>query len=372
MTTDNTRPDRLYNLDYLRGLAAFAIMLFHYLILIETLANSDTMRSGILGLILSRIGVYGVSVFYVLSGLTLYHVYFSSMKPSIVDVALFAKKRALRIFPLLWLATILTVMLGDNLPSVGDLAVILSGLFSIVKWKNNFPRGVWSIGNELVFYALFPVLVLITKKSKALLAITTIVFFSIYVYIAFVLITPGIMNRPRWRIYSNPLNQAFLFVGGYLIGHLARNISVGKKTQLAALAFTLGVFTLYPTNIDFTDLFSGPRRLVFTLCCIATCFCFYKLTIKLPTFIHKPLTALGEASYSLYLLHPVVFHTIEKYDAATQLHMNPAVRVSISVVASLLVSYLSYHCFEKFFIRLGKHRNTQTVAATTLPQESSR
>jgi exopolysaccharide production protein ExoZ len=77
--------NRLYNLDYLRGLAAFGIMIYHYLS--WTLGNfsADTF--------MGRLGIYGVSIFYVLSGLTLYYVYFDKMKPSKEDIISFFKKK---------------------------------------------------------------------------------------------------------------------------------------------------------------------------------------------------------------------------------------------------------------------------------------
>ncbi len=76
--------NRLYNLDYLRGLSAFAIMIYHYLSWTYNKYSSDDF--------LGRLGIYGVSIFYVLSGLTLYYVYHKKMVPSISDTRAFFKK----------------------------------------------------------------------------------------------------------------------------------------------------------------------------------------------------------------------------------------------------------------------------------------
>ena len=65
MTTQLPIPSkRLYNLDYLRGLAALGIMAVH----LSTLADGPLSTQSFPG----RYGVYGVSVFYILSGLTLF------------------------------------------------------------------------------------------------------------------------------------------------------------------------------------------------------------------------------------------------------------------------------------------------------------
>ncbi|MCB0760440.1 MAG: acyltransferase family protein, partial [Flavobacteriales bacterium] len=74
---------RLYNLDYLRGLAAFGIMIYHYLTWTLGKFSADDF--------LGRLGVYGVSVFYVLSGLTLYYVYFHKMQPTRQELVSFFK-----------------------------------------------------------------------------------------------------------------------------------------------------------------------------------------------------------------------------------------------------------------------------------------
>ncbi len=50
---------RLYNLDYLRGLAAFGIMVYHYMKYTFGTFTADSF--------MGKIGIYGVSVFYVLS-----------------------------------------------------------------------------------------------------------------------------------------------------------------------------------------------------------------------------------------------------------------------------------------------------------------
>lgn len=52
---------RLHFLDYLRGIAALGIMLFHY----SCWVFGEPEHGGFM----ARVGIYGVSVFYVLSGL---------------------------------------------------------------------------------------------------------------------------------------------------------------------------------------------------------------------------------------------------------------------------------------------------------------
>jgi exopolysaccharide production protein ExoZ len=332
--------NRLYNLDYLRGLAALGIMVYHYLWAINGKFNAEAF--------LGRVGVYGVSIFYVLSGLTLYYVYRDKMKPSQQDVLNFFKKRFFRIFPLLWLVTFASIILSKKSPNILDLVLNVTGLFGFVKWDTYFSSGVWSIGNELVFYAFFPLFMFLSKSNRALLVATTLAFFGLFVYFSFILIP----NEPTWRNCINPLNQVFLFLAGFLVGLYTSHRRINNNLLLTVLAIAFGVFVFYPTTGDQMLLQMGISRLVFSACCIAICLAFYKLSFRLPDFLHKPLITLGEISYSVYLLHLLVFE-IAKYVQQNIVSIPSWAIFTVSLVLTMVVSFLSYHYFEKFFMRFG-------------------
>ena len=120
---------RLHELDYLRGLAATGIMLFHYLSWTLGEFNSENF--------VGRVGIYGVSIFYILSGLTLYHVYNTTLSGSTDALASFFKRRVLRIFPLLWVATIASIFIFDGgQASLREVFLNLTGLGAI-SFTNN-------------------------------------------------------------------------------------------------------------------------------------------------------------------------------------------------------------------------------------------
>lgn len=339
----NTNHNRLYNLDYLRGLAAFGIMIYHYLSWTLGKFSADTF--------MGRVGIYGVSIFYVLSGLTLYYVYYNKMKPSLKDITSFFKKRIFRIFPLLWLVTITAIILSEKKPDGYDLFLNLTGLFGFIKWDTYFSAGVWSIGNELVFYVFFPAFVFFSKSHKSLIIILFTVIFSLYLYFAFVKLNSDVTSQ--WKNYTNPLNQVFLFLGGFLIGLLFNKTEIKSNVNLVLLILAIGLFIFYPVEGDAFNLKIGINRLVFTLCCFLICFCFYKMTFKFPLFVHRPLTLLGEASYSVYLLHPIVYSIMGLVNTHF-LHSSETVRLILSFISTLIVSYFTYEYFEKFFMKFGR------------------
>tara|TARA_B100000768_G_scaffold178290_1_gene193831 strand:+ start:154 stop:1281 length:1128 start_codon:yes stop_codon:yes gene_type:complete len=336
---------RLYNLDYLRGFAAFGIMFYHYLSWTFGNFSADTF--------MARLGIYGVSVFYVLSGLTLYYVYYVKMQPSIKGVITFFKKRILRIFPLLWLVTVTAILLSRKIPDFSDLFLNLTGLFGFIKWQTYFSAGVWSIGNELVFYVFFPFLILFAKSYRFLFIILSAFIFLLYIYFAFVKLNSELTLSNQWKNYVNPLNQVFLFLGGFLIGLLFNKTKINNATILSLLAIGLGLFVFIPADGNSINLVTGVNRLVFTFCCFLICFCFYKLTFKFPVFVHKPLTLLGKASYSVYLLHPIIHDLVGRFRNHT-IHFPESVRLILSIFLTLVTAYFTYEYFEKYFVKLAK------------------
>ncbi|MCO4292920.1 acyltransferase [Solitalea sp. MAHUQ-68] len=353
---------RLHGLDYLRGLAALGIMLYH----VDFWING---KSGIDGF-LPKVGIYGVSIFYILSGLTLYYVYIDKLSLTLNQLKNFFLKRFFRIFPLLWLSIILTALLNKKLPAADVLIYNLTGLFGIVKREYYLAAGAWSIGNELVFYLFFPVFILLIKKSKPLFFIFSALLLAIYSYFAFSGLSPNLTLEEQWAIYINPLNQVFLFLSGFLIGYFFKFLNIQSNFNLLILALAVVVFAFFPVYGDAGKIVMGYNRLLFSLLCWLICVCFYKLSINIPRWIDKPLSLLGEASYSLYLLHPIIWFLVGGAINVFSKHVfviPDFIKGSSVILASLLVSYFSYLKFEKYFMKKGNEviskLNTKFVKA---------
>jgi len=180
--------------------------------------------------------------------------------------------------------------------------------------------------------------------------------FAIYIYFAFFLLQEDKDLGSQWRNYVNPLNQVFLFLSGFLIVLILKNKVLKNGHILMLILAALAVFTFYPVSGDTINLVTGTNRLVFTAICIVICISFYKLTFKLPDFIHKPLTILGEASYSVYLLHPLIYNVLAKLFSKMQFTNDlPLYILAItSGIVTLIASYLVYWYFERFFMKLGR------------------
>ncbi|WP_226389039.1 acyltransferase family protein [Penaeicola halotolerans] len=345
--------NRLHNLDYLRGIAAFSIMIYHYL----SWSYGNFSSEHFMG----RVGIYGVSVFYILSGLTLSHVYAEKLNLSSEGISIFFKKRIFRIFPLLWLASIAAIILKQKSPELIDVFLTLTGLFGFFTWDTYYATGAWSIGNELVFYVFFPFFIYILRRGTPLIFALIILFFCLHTYFAYVILDENNSLSSQWRDYVNPLNQIFLFLGGMCIKSIFDKLDLKNIYAFILIVIALLGFVCYPVSGDTIHLITDVNRLFFTGICFTLCIGFYKLTYTAPVWLHKPLAILGESSYSLYLLHAIVFSVISFILNRLDINNNffdryLEIRIALSVIVSLFVSFLSYNYFEKYFMRLASRK----------------
>lgn len=342
---------RIDSLDYLRGLAALGIMFYHMYLFAYGETDATT--------VLARVKIYGVIIFYVLSGLTLYKVNIDSFtftKPVLVD---FYIKRFFRIVPLLWLATVLTIIFSYE-PTyftakklIANITVIL-GAF---KPETFIAKGAWSIGDEIFFYMLFPFLLWLIKFNKWLFFGFTAFAFVLLCYFTFYKLNPNLRLGEQWAYYVNPLGQVFYFAAGIGLGVVDRAGKFGKWAILAILS-VCALVVFYPVSHgDPVMLVTGFNRLILSALVIVLCFLFYKCDFEfLPQIVKTALHTLGAISFSVYLIHPIV-HAVLKLLIQSLFEPSAAVTavlISLTVVITLIVSYYNYVYFEKYFIKRGK------------------
>tara|TARA_R110002126_G_scaffold108149_4_gene243966 strand:+ start:13 stop:1065 length:1053 start_codon:yes stop_codon:yes gene_type:complete len=349
MPLNISKPNRVDSLDYLRGLMAFLIMLYHYFSWHYYGFDSKDF--------MGRIGVYGVSMFYILSGLTLYIVY--KEKLFLNGYWQYFKRRILRIYPLLILITLLTIFLLKNYIYVlttarplESLLLNISGIFGFVEPKRYIATGAWSIGNELVFYVFFPVILILTKWKNYMLFVFFAISLVIGCYFAYFIIDTDVSLSKNWEAYINPFNQIFLFIGGMVIAEI---FYFGRLKSLAWPNFLILLFLLlfifYPANGDRVNIISNANRFIFSFCCFFIVISFLKSKIILTKWVSFPFKTLGDISYTLYLLHPLVYYTLLKYSLLPE---NKEFSFIICIITTLLFSVIIYNLIEKPFMKLGR------------------
>lgn len=344
---------RIDSLDYLRGLAALGIMFYHMHLFTYGEVDSSS--------VLAKVKIYDVAIFYVLSGLTLCVVHLNNFQFKWPGIREFYLKRFFRIVPLLWLATILTYLF-DFSPELLSVKKIIANVLIIpgaLKPETFIPNGAWSIGDELFFYIVFPFMMFLGKFSKKLFWLLVAITFAFLAWFAFKKLNPAITLGHQWAVFVNPVGQVFFFVAGMGLGFIEKSMQKFGVWSVMAIAIILVAILNYPAAGEPVQLVTGLTRIALSLLTIALCFLVYKTNFDfLSKGFKKVFTMLGEVSYSLYLIHPIVYHLL-KWLIGRFTTPPPLVLIILTIMLTICLSYLSYHYFETYFINIGRRINNR-------------
>ncbi|MEO7157340.1 MAG: acyltransferase [Vicinamibacterales bacterium] len=346
---------RLVSLDWQRGLLALSIMVYHLTSWKLYPPQSDE--------VLGRLGIYGVSMFFLLSGLSMAVVYRDFFVDARSPLRFFVR-RIFRIWPLMWFAvgavTVGGVLFKAQAPDWGLILLNVTTLFGFVSPGSYINTGAWSIGNEMVYYALTPPLLVLYGRRVLygnLVVATTI---AVGAYFAFAAMSTERTLAVQWQTYINPFNNLFFYCTGVAIYYNARGLVLRPKDAVALLVVAVALFCAYPADGDLVTIVTGVNRLVFFLASALAVLAFYKLTLPLPAAVSAPLTALGLATYGVYLLHPIVYQFVELATRALGHLRQAPVVMAATMILTVLLSLLVYSRLEAPLIRLGKLLTTPT------------
>jgi exopolysaccharide production protein ExoZ len=343
-------PHRLEPLDWLRGLMALSIMLYH-------LGGKDNAAS-----LLGRLGIYGVSIFFILSGLSMaiaYGRYIDDLK----SAGAFWIRRLFRIWPLLWLAVALVAIpafFAGHPYSESMIALNLTTLFGFVAPEKYINQGAWSIGNEMVYYLLTPALIPIFRRSLVVGNLLTVLSTLLACMFAFRLLNPAVSLSEQWGIYINPMNNLFLYCAGIALYYNFSALSVPSAWSVPLLGLALLGFAFYPASGDQISLVVGINRIAMSMISIFIVFVFFKCPMALPRWLNLSLERLGVATYGVYLLHPIVAEAVRHALEAAGL-FTPHVFAALVILISIAVALLVFNVFELPLIRLGKRATTRAA-----------
>jgi peptidoglycan/LPS O-acetylase OafA/YrhL len=330
---------RVSSLDGLRGIAAIAIMMFHF--------NIFFLPQAGLSRIIPAVGraYLAVDLFFLLSGFVMAHVYGRAMAANIrANWLEFAKARFVRIYPLFVLTTLTMVIvvavdrtalgfLGLSGISLAAQALLLQNWGSGMNW--NYPS--WSLSTEACCYLffIFSAGLLLTGRHPRITAICcgailAVLSIANHGSLNFYHGVPGLLRALSEFSLGALLFRAHSSGAGFPRNWLA---------PLVAIAACFGVLLLE----DFL--------IVMALGCFLF-FCVGATGVAVRLLNSRPAVALGNWSYSIYLWHApthcavmVAFavnrHPVSELDLSTSRLLLLA---TILVVVAL--SGVSYNYFE--------------------------
>ena len=364
-------PTRLVSLQMLRGIAACLVLILHA-------ARAQEFRLADLGVDMSRydalkrgyeFGGSGVDLFFVISGFVLVYIT-RDYQRSPAHQGKFLWSRLTRIYSLWWvyvsiMALYFLISYGmlapdDRASSFGGSVIYYLKSLSLYPSEAVLMLGQgWTLTFEVYFYLIFTAILFLPRKFMAP---------ALCVWAAIML---AISTRYIHVFYTQTAAQlifsilALEFIAGALAAWcVTTRKAIAPKAILAtSLALLAVIFTV---RVAGHDLLGLNRVALYTLPFAGLVYSLAHLDISKKLPIPKPLAALGDWSYSLYLGHTIVILVIMRVSDKLATYMpslfkigNPGlldniVVFTLCIIGSLIAAGISYRFIERPLLRLSR------------------
>jgi len=332
----------LFSIQYLRGAAALAVVLYHAL----------QWESG--GF---EVGRAGVDVFFVISGVIMWGI----TADGAATPRSFLWRRVTRVAPLYWLATLLVAGLAIVWPYF--LPEVLLGwrhlALSLAFIPHFDPRGRpfpllppgWTLTYEAAFYLVFAAALLVPKRRRAA-AITGA--------LCAIVAAGLLLSDPAYILGANPMLLEFA-AGVWLGKRLEAGRLPGRRWGLALAGLGVAAYAALEAAGFIDELW---RPLLWGVPAAAIVAGALSLEARGATiasrWLKTALKTLGDASYAIYLVHlpatALVAHTLG--------YGRPALFIPAALAASLAAGLACRAWVEKPLLRVLRGRGRERPAKT--------
>ncbi len=310
-------------LQVLRGFAALAVVLFHFK---DPLAHSLPALAQVL-----ELGSTGVDIFFIVSGFIIYQ---STRRSASQDAVAFLVRRVTRIVLPAWVA--MSLMALAKPPRLSDLSDLILGFLFVLPrsapaptYGYGFLIVAWTLTYELYFYAMFALALALSRRARcdralSLLGLMLLPMVGLQLWLGgFTVLATGL---PDWRsladlpgasllgVAANPMLLEFLVGVGlaWIYARLPARLPVAPTRGLALLLLGAGLswfasFQARGVPVDHGFALAGGPSLLVVLGILGL-----QLSTRgtaggaLQNSAGRALMRMGDASYSLYLIHPVL------------------------------------------------------------------
>ena len=360
------------NFDGLRFIAALLVLFHHAASMMSK--NGETF---ITQLDLFKNGANAVSFFFVLSGfLITYLILQEQDKKRHVSIRNFYIKRILRIWPLYFLMIIIALFIQPVLIDLLHIPYVMTydfketwmyfvfflpGMVTYYFGGSHLLEPLWSIGVEELFYLfwapvfkyihrfIFPILLFVLVAKLVLLQLSHLGYFP-----------PAMAYLIRILQFES---MAYGGIGAYLLFNYGKQLlRYARLIQIIKLLFGLSILGLiFFSSAIHILLFKSNSNSDFEVFVKSFLFAGFlfsmALTNKKILFLSsKPMVYLGEISYGIYMYHLLILTVLIL--PIHNLHLNPILKDSLflcaSILLTILIAGLSKRFFESYFLNFRK------------------
>lgn len=365
---------RLAFLDALRGLAAVYVVLFHVMAMPSPALAADPLSSAVLA-----VGGTGVALFFVISAFSLCYTMPRHARSG-TPLLSFYLHRLFRIAPLFLVLLAFSIWRdgrGNHAGHApGEIAANLTFTFNLFRgWEEGIVWASWAIGVEMLFYAVFPLLyAFVTTTARAAVA-------AVAATAAMLLASAGVFGDAGLATVSDfgLLRHLPVFTYGLLAYHLFNTLAAteARTATRVAVGLLLGAAVLWlalVVGLATGRVATGVSWMLFGLCYAAALVALSRL--HLGVVVNRLTRYLGQISYSLYLMHPIVIAVLIPVFGRIQAAVaqpTPAYLACalLTLSVALPLAHLGYRWVEVPGIRAG-HRALAAISARLPGQRVAR
>lgn len=262
---------KLAGLQTLRGIAANLVVIFHCVAI--GLLPKYGLQPDFLSFTFIRNFWSGVDLFFCISGFVMCYSYLNS-KVSGYD---FFRARVIRIVPIYWIFTTTVFAISPLIGSQRDYKWFFQSLFFLVQLDTRLPilAAGWTLQYEMFFYLLFALVLLFLKRGR---------FFILSILLLFAVFLQN----------SHNIMLEFIFGG---IAYLLFDSSFITRFRTTILCLSVAFYTV--SLLSLSENFATNYRVVF----FGIPALFIVASVANMSMPRKSLQAVGNYSYSLYLIH---------------------------------------------------------------------
>ena len=367
MTNDisqSSKPQFREATNFLRGICALAILIFHYQHFFyvgtgSTIFDRSSLPFYFIFSLFYDSGYLAVQIFWCISGLIMTHSYVNRKHTSAKEftVARFARLYPLHIFTLLVVAALQKIsfqrlktfqIYGSN-----DFFHFLLSLFFVQSW--GFEKGysfngpTWSVSLEVMIYIVFFFVISFLARFRVLVPIAVLIIYKLSVNIELI------------SLFRNCLAYFFFGVGVYFCSTFV--IEKFSRSLIVLILVIEAFVFLALRNLDLISFDSGGNGYIWGTAFLVFFVAQIDGSRLAPLLIKAKI--LGDLSYSVFLWHVPIQITIKlvqaKYSIDNSIAYNKLFFIFF-IALTYFVGYLSYRFIEQPAQRLIRKRFARNAA----------